>query len=113
MGQLYATKTITVPSGGTSGTTEIENYDVMGLDVPTLTSSTWKLQGSVDGTTYRDVYDGTGSQTLVWAASTGDRCVASRDLADLSGYKYIRVVCGTAQGAERVHTLYIKAPRRH
>lgn len=113
MGQLYAIKTLLVPSGGTSGVVEIENYDVMGLDVPALTSSTWKLQGSVDGVTYRDVYDGTGTQTLVWTASTGARCVASRDLADLSGYKYIAVICGTAQGADRTHTLYIKAPRRH
>lgn len=101
----------TVASGGTSGTFQIEDFPILGLIVPALTSTTLKIQGGYDGTTFYDVYDSTGTQLLNWTASTGDRCIASRDLADLSGYKYGRVVLGTAQAAERSFRLIQRKPK--
>jgi hypothetical protein len=67
------------------------------LTIPTLDATTLKVQASYDGVTFKDIYDGSGVQVLSWASGTFNRCIASRDLADCLGYRYIKLVCGTAQ----------------
>src|SRR5437773_7773110 len=113
MGDLNTyTRSFTVASGATSGAVELEDWDTLGLIFPTMTSSTMKLQVSPDGVTYYDVYDQSGTQVLNWAANTGLRAVASRDMADVCGYPWMALICGTAQGALRTLTLTFKAPKR-
>lgn len=106
MSLLYPTKTLTVASGDTSGTAEIEDFEVLAIDVPTIDSGTLKIQGCVDGTNYRDIYDGNGTQVLNWTvATTGDRIIATRDLLDIVGCARIAVVLGAAQTADRTFTI--------
>lgn len=103
-----------VPVSGTSGVCQLEDWDTFGLIVPTLDSTTLKVQvGMTSGGTYYDLKDGTGIQVLNFAAGTGNFAVATRDMADVAGYKWIRVVCGSAQNsAERTFTLTFNAPKR-
>lgn len=111
---IYDTITSTIANGGVNGSAvPVGDWEVWSIDVPTLTSSTFKIQGSLDGgTTWRDIYDGAGNQVLVWAASTGDRIMASRDCADFIGCTHIRPVCGSAQGAARSITFRYGSPKR-
>lgn len=105
-------RTFLVASGATTGSTFLEDWDTYGLLVPSLTSSTLKVQVSNDNSTWQDLKDGGGTAVLSWAAGTGDFAVASRDMVDIAGYRFMRVVCGTAQGADRTFTLTFKCPRR-
>ena len=117
---LTYTKTATIAvSGTTSGPVELEDYEMIGLHIPALDSSTLKLQVNADpasppgsGTWY-DVYDGLGNQILNLPASTGSRYVATRDLADILGAHWVRVVCGSAQNsAARTFTFYLRGAKR-
>ena len=108
----FSTRTLTIANGGTtSDIVELEDWPVFGLVVPALTNSTLKLQVAAATGTFVDVFDSVGTALLTWAASTGSRAFASRDLSDIIGYKYLQIVCGTAQGAERLFTLIYKAPK--
>lgn len=106
---LVQTITDTVANGGTSSSgVELEAWDILGLDVPTLTSSTFKIQVQCNGTNWRDVYDSTGTQQLTWTASTGDRFLSAASLSHIIGAKKARIVCGSAQGAARTFTWVVK-----
>lgn len=104
-------RTFTVASGAASGFVELEDFPILGLEVPTIDSATFEIRGSNDGTTYRKIYDSTGTQVLVWTASTGDRCLASRDLADVQGYKYLGVFLGANQTGAKTFTLSWRRPK--
>lgn len=113
MGALHTdSRDFVVASGGTTQSVVLEDWDALGLLVPSLTSTTLKIQVSQDGTNFFDVYDGTQTQVLTWAAGTGSKAISSVDMAHVMGFKYLQVVCGTAQGAAKTFTLTFKAPRR-
>lgn len=104
----HDTVSITIANGDTtSGFVAIGNPTELGLYVPLLTSSTMKVQVARDtaGTGASDVYDGTGTQTLVYAAGTGSFAIGSNHMGACLGYSHIGIVCGTAQGAQRVFRL--------
>ena len=101
-----------IASGGTSGSCQLEDWPVLGLIVPTLSvSGTLTIAASYDGTTFYDIYDSTGTQVLVWAATAGNRCFATRDLSDLLGYKWFRVTLGAAQTADTTFRLIQRRPK--
>lgn len=100
-----------ITAGSASGGIQLDDFPINGLIVPTLSSTTVELRGSYDGTTYYPVYDTTGTQMLKWTANLGDRIFASRDLADLVGYKYLGVVLGSTQGSDKTFRLLIKRPK--
>jgi len=113
MGMHTDFRTFTIPISGTSGTVQLEGWDTFGLLIPTLDSTTLKLQVSQDGSNYFDVKDGGGTQVCNYAAGTGSFAVSTRDMADIAGYKYLAVICGSAQNsAARTFTLCFKAPGR-
>lgn len=102
-----------VPISGTTGSVDLENWDTLGLLVPTLDSTTLKIQVSMDNSTFYDVKDGAGTTVLSYAAGTGLFAIAARDMADVCSYRYMRVLCGSAQnGAARTFTLTFDAPKR-
>lgn len=112
MGLIHSTKTFTVASGGTSGYVEVESFPILGLLVPTLTSTTLQFKVSEDASTWYPVQDGEGVEILDFgdAATTGAFAVSSRELTDALAYKYLGVFCGTAQDAARTFTLKMKTP---
>lgn len=93
-----ATKTSLIASGTVSGSAvEMPGWEIIGCDVPALTSATLQFFVSVDGTTYRGLKDGLGNTLLLFPAGTGNFCIASRDLADLGAYPFVMPVAGASQ----------------
>jgi hypothetical protein len=105
-------ESFTVASGAaTSSAVQIEHFDIVGIQVPTIDSATLKVQGSCDGgSNYADIYDGNGTQVLSWVAGTGNRIIDARDLAAVLGCTHIRIVLGANQTALRTFTLVQKNP---
>lgn len=96
--------TVTIANGGTtSNTVAIGNPTELGLIVPALTASTLKVQVGFasDGSDAKDVYDGTGTQTLTFASGTGSFAIGSNHMGACLGYPYLTLVCGSAQAAQR------------
>lgn len=107
-------KTATIAlNGTTSSAVDLEVYDYMGVDIPTITSASGKIEISSNGEDWRDVRDGDGSLILRWTTpNTGGFGIASRDMADISGYKQARLVLSVAQAAARSIIWTFKVPRR-
>jgi hypothetical protein len=106
-------KDFVVPISGTTGSVDLGDYDVYGLMVPTLDSTTLTLKVSHDNVTFVGLKDGGGTATMFHSAGTGAFAFDTRDMAGVAGYRYLQVVCGSAQNsAARTFTLCRKAPRR-
>jgi hypothetical protein len=102
--QGHDIRSATIASGAaTSSAINVQDGFPGVVDVPTLDSATLKIQGTLDGSTWRDLYDETGTQMLSMAASTGNRMwgVASQ-MAKVMGLYQIRFVAGANQTADRV-----------
>lgn len=113
-GARYDEVTLTVANGDTaSDWQEIGNPAEIGLLVPTITSGTVTVQVSNDGSTARGLVNQAGTAILVLAASTGAYAVSSNEMGACLGYKYIRVVCGASQGAQRLFKVTRKVPAYH
>jgi hypothetical protein len=108
MGNLtYPSKTATIAASGTTSTAILlEDMEDYSLDVPTIDSGTFKIQGSVDDSTFRDIYDEYGNPVLQYAIGTGAFVVGSRGMKHVVGLSSIKFVCGAAQLAARTITLY-------
>lgn len=77
------------------------------LYVPTITASTLAVSGSVDGTNFGTIYDpiSNGTTKIAWgvASSTGGIIV---QLPDISAFRYLKIVCGTAQPSNRAFVVF-------
>lgn len=86
----------TIANGGTSSSVVDLGrvYDFLGVELPTLTSCTLKLQAAETlAGTYRDLGDSITTDT-----TTGAR----KDVWKLGGWQYIKVVSSAEQGGERL-----------
>lgn len=102
---------ITIANGqAASDIIAIGNPTELGLLVPTLTSSTLKVQvGRLsDGSDMRDIYDATGTQKLTYGAGTGNFAISTNEMGACLAYPYIKLVCGSSQGAARTFYLMRK-----
>lgn len=71
-----------------------------GLVIPAgMTSTSITFQASVDGTTFYDVYDSTNTQISVTIDSSAK--IIKLDPADFVGLEYLKLVTGSAEGADR------------
>jgi hypothetical protein len=75
------------------------------------TAASMTFQGSLDGVTFFDIYDSTGSERLVQPVAGKHMALSA---ADWIGVRYIKLRSGTsatpvAQGADRVLTLVTRA----
>lgn len=105
-GSVQDVATLTVANGGTTSTSAlIDNCSEVGLFVPTITSGTVIVQVSEDDTNYFGLVNQSGTAILVLGAGTGAVAISGNELGSALPYKYIRVVCGAAQGAARSFTL--------
>lgn len=103
-GTIYAT---IVNAGTTSGAIDMRGKTLASIDVPTLTSATFTIEGSMDGSTWRNVKDTSGTVVGQWSASTGAFICDADTVARFVGIPYLRFVCGAAQGAERTITVAV------
>jgi len=80
-----------------SDSQEVGSGEIAGLAVPTIVSAALTFQGSVDGTTFFDLYDNDGTTETAIGASTGGRFFAAP--AALSSVPYLKVRSGTSAAA--------------
>lgn len=105
-------RTFTVASGATTGSVFLEEWDTFGLEVPTITAGTLTIQVSNDNANWDSVYDEAGVQVLTYASGTGNFSISSIAMAHIAAYRFMRVLCGAAQGGDRTFRLCFKKPRR-
>lgn len=106
------TMTVTVTNGGTiSEAAALRGMRLTGIVMPaSWTAANITFQGSVDGSTFNDLYDDSGAEvTVVAAASRMIRLVP----AEWARVKDIKLRSGTAaatvtQGGDRVLTLMLR-----
>jgi hypothetical protein len=97
--------TRTVASGGTtSDPIDMRGRTLLGVHVPTITSGTFEIEGSLDGTNWATVKDTSGSAVAQWATSPGGFICDADALARLVGIPHVRFKCGASQGADRTIT---------
>lgn len=113
-GQDYDTVTVTIANGASlSDAAEVAAGAVVALDLPTLTNAALSFQVSVDGATFRDLYNSDGTTETSVGATTGARVVAApAALAGAAG-GYVKVRSGLTgaavnQGAERSIKLFLR-----
>lgn len=96
-------------TGTVSTIADLEGFAVLGLLIPTITSATLTFQVAKERTgTYYTVKSIDASTAFTIAASTGACAVESNDLEALKGYRFIKIVAGASQGAERTLTFVVK-----
>lgn len=99
-----ATTTATITSGQTvSAAVAIVGVSILGIVTPAaLTGTAFTFQVSADGSTYVPLYDAGGVQVSVAvAASRG----VYLDPAIFASWRNVKVVSGSAEGADRIITL--------
>jgi hypothetical protein len=102
---FFKPKTVTILSGATtSNSIDLENLTLCGIQTPAaLTSTAITFTASVDNVTFVPLYDAsTGSQISV-TTTTSRGYVISPQL--FAGVRYLKVVGGSSEGADRVITL--------
>jgi len=96
----FQTTSLTVASGQTtSNAIDCNGQGIVGVIMPSdLTSTALTYTGSQDNSTFTALYNTSGTQLAV-------TCAASRIIlftpGDLIGLQYIKLVMGTAEGADR------------
>jgi hypothetical protein len=79
------------------------NIKKIALQVPTIDSGTIKLQVSVDGTTYQDLYcpvAATGASVL-WTTASGTGAATFEVPCSIGLWKYVRLEASAEQAANR------------
>lgn len=105
------TRTVSIANAGTtSDAIGIGDYTIAGVITPsalTSTAITFTASATQSGT-FVPVYDSDGNQVSL-AASTSRAIGLSASEADaLAPWSWIKVVCGSAEGAARTLTLVLK-----
>jgi hypothetical protein len=103
---VYYTTTTIASSGTTSTAIDLYGYSLVGIVTPAaLTGTSFTIKGSVDNSTYVDMYDTAGTQLSITAAASRFIAIAPQDFTSV---RYIKLVSGSSEGAERTITLAIR-----
>jgi hypothetical protein len=104
----FSSISATVANGQTVQTSFIDcrGMDPVAIEVPsTFDGTTITFQVSSDNVTYQALYDLTNTQVSITAT-------ASRDYplwGELSGWSFIKIVCGTAQTGDTVFKVQLRS----
>lgn len=106
------TPTVTIANGASlSGAVDLGSASLVGIVMPAAwTAADLSFQVSADGVTYGNLFDTIGAEYLIPSASAVAGQTISIPIADLLGWRYLKVRSGpaaaaVAQGAARVLTL--------
>lgn len=100
------TVNVTIASGAATSTALLlGGYDVVGMVFPTMTGATITFEGSVDATTYYDMYNASGTQLSVTAQDNAMVCMAAGDLV---AAQEIKIVSSTAEAAARTVKMIVR-----
>jgi hypothetical protein len=105
--------TVTIPSGGTtSSMADLGNYVLAGIDFPAMTSTAVTFDGANPSTdaitnpalaTFKPIASSNDTNYSVTVSSTAK--IRSVDPANFAGVRYLRLVSGSPEAAERTITL--------
>lgn len=105
---IYVTETVTIANGQSlSSSVETKGLYLAGISTPSAwTTASLSFQGSVDNTTYNNVYDNGGTE--ITATVDANRFITFAN--PIGPCPYLKIRSGTAstpvnQGAERILTL--------
>jgi hypothetical protein len=94
-GYPVAASAVIASSGNLSGAINLGNTVLAGLILPgTWDAAVLTFQGSIDGSTYADIYDGTTERSLTTAGVLGK--AITLDSSTWMAWRYIKIRSGTA-----------------
>lgn len=106
MAKFLQQLTVTIPNAGTtsdSATMPATMY-CLGLVTPAaLTGTAFTFEGSIDGSTFRPLYD----QATLYSVNVGTSRYVALKPEVMQSAKYLKVVSGSSEGALRTITLVI------
>lgn len=96
---------VTITSGGTTSSAArlAGRLTMIGLPA-SMTGTTLKIHGTIDGTNYFVLKDTAGSDVSITIGSAS--CLIHLGTLNLTGLDNVKVVSGSAEGADRIITLY-------
>jgi len=96
-------------SGKTSDAVDLEDAEILGLIIPTITSAALTFTVSATKTgTYVTLKSQDASTAFTITASTGNCAIESNDLEALKGYRFVKIVSAETQAAARTFTWLLK-----
>jgi hypothetical protein len=103
-----ARRTVTIANGQTtSDALDCINGTVVGILTPAaLTGTAFTFSVSADGVTYATLYDSSGAAVSFTVAASRYVYV---DPAIFAGLRYVKVISGSSEGAQRIITLVLRA----
>lgn len=107
-GQMIYNKTVVVASGGaTSAVIDMKGFSLVGVLLPaTFTGTTLTFTVSVDGTNFFALKSTTSGTALSYTVVQGT--YAAIDPFPFYGVRYLKIVSGSTEGANRTLTLALK-----
>ena len=106
---LLRVKESVIASGDTeSDLVDLENVMIVGLIIPTIDNGTLTFKVAARAIDTPVLLKSKALTALTVSASTGGIAIGSDDLDELSAYRYVQIVAGAAQTAERTFTWVTK-----
>lgn len=103
------TVTTVIANGETvSSAIDITGKTLIGLIFPTMTRVAMTLQGSIDGTNYKEIKNSSGSALSFTIASNTHIVLSTDNFQNLPATSIKLVATGGAEGAERTITAILK-----
>lgn len=99
----YKTTLIDISASTTiSEPVECDGMDLVAIQTPSaMTGTALTFQGSADGVTYAAIYDDAGTAISVTSAASRYIMVGNTLLKALRGLRFLKVVSGSAEAADR------------
>jgi len=97
----FQTQSVTIASGGTtSEVVNLNGFGMVGIILPAaLTSTSMTFTGSQDNVTYSALYNVAGTQLAITVATSR---IVLFSPGDFVGINYLKLIAGSAEGADRV-----------
>ena len=103
-------KSVTIASAAAlSGLIDLTGWSIVSILIPSWTAADLTFQGSIDGSTFKNIYTKDGIELSATVVADSIIC----DLLELGSIRYLKIRSGTSgtpvnQGAERVLGVLLK-----
>lgn len=101
---------VTIANGQTtSGAADLQSGHLLGFALPAaFTGTTITLQVSADGTTYQALHNPSNAAITFTVTQAKSYGFTADILSEVSNWRYIKFVSGSAEGADREITLWVR-----
>lgn len=96
-------ETFTIANGATvSNVLNLQDWFIVGLDVPAMTGTALTLEGSVDGLTFRSIKSLDLATNYSALTVDGTGAIIALNPQNYAACQYFRLTAGSSQAAERL-----------